>query len=72
MHGFSAKVPRQVTLIDEWPGDFCKVEIETLTLPSRVTEGWIFHVSGLAIMSVSMTRRHVMEHHRRTGTASFI
>ena len=47
---------------DEWPGDFCKVEIVTLTLPSRVTEGWIFHVSGLAIMSVSMTRRRMKGH----------
>ena len=36
----SAKV--RVTLTDEWPNDFRKVGIKTLTLPSRVTEGWIF------------------------------
>ena len=46
MHGFSAKVPRRVTLTDEWPDDFRKVGMVTLTLLSRVTEGWKFVVSS--------------------------
>ena len=70
IHGFSAKVPRRVTLADEWPDDFRKVEVVTLTLPSRVMEGWIFYVSGLTIMSVGMTGRRMTGRHRRTGTAS--
>ena len=51
MHGFSGKITRWVTLTYdyEWPDDFCTVG-DTLTLPSRVTEGWIFNVSGLAII----------------------
>ena len=70
MHGFSAKVSRWVTLTDEWPDDFRKVGIVTSTLLSRVTEGWIFYVSGLAIMSVGMTGCRMTGRHRRTGTAS--
>ena len=66
------QVPRRVTSTDEWPDDFRKVGIVTLSLLSRVTEGWIFYVSGLAIMSVSisMTVLHLTGCHRRTGTAS--
>ena len=70
LHGFSAKV--RVTLTDEWPDDFHKVGIVTLTLTSRVTESWIFYVSGLAILLVGMTGRRVTGRHRRTGTASYI
>ena len=40
------KVPRRVTLPDEWPDEFRKVGIVTSTLLSRVTESWIFYVSG--------------------------
>ena len=44
----------------------------TLTLPSRVTEGCVFYVSGQAIMSVGMKRRRMTGHHRqRTGKASY-
>ena len=67
IHAFSAKV--LVILIDEWPDDFRKVGIKTLTLSSRVMEGWIFYVSGLAIilMSVGMTVRRMTGCHRSTG-----
>ena len=62
IHSYSENLPRRVTLIDEWPDDFRKVGIVTLT-PSR----GIFSVSDLAIKSVRMT---ITGRHRRTGTAS--
>ena len=71
MHGFSAKVPRRVTWTDEWPDDFRKVRIVTLTLTSRVMDGWIFNVSGLAIMSVGKTGSRITGRHRRTGQLVF-
>ena len=43
-----------------------------MTLPSRVTEGLLFHVSRLAIMSVGMLERYTTGRHRRTGTASYV
>ena len=60
--------------IDRWMirYDSRKVEIVTLTLPPRATEGWIFYFSGLALMPVSMTGRRMTGRHRRTGTASII
>ena len=44
----NSKVPRRLTLPGEWTDEFRKVGIVTSSLLSRVTEGWIFYVSGLA------------------------
>ena len=44
-----------------------KVGIVTTTLLPKVTESWIFYVSGLAMMSVGMTGRRMTGRHRRTG-----
>ena len=54
-------------LPDEWLDEFRKVGIVTSTLLPRVTESWIFYVSGLAMMSVGMTVRRMTGRHRRTG-----
>ena len=66
MYGFSAR--------DGWhiADAVRKVGIVTSTLLSRVTEGWILYVSGLAIyiMSVGMTGRRLTGYHRYTRTAS--
>ena len=72
MHGFSGEVPRRGTLTDEWPDDFRKVGMVASTLLSMVTEGWIYYVSGLAIMSVGMMGRRMTGRHRRTETASLL
>ena len=48
---------------------FRKVGIVSSSLLSMVTEGWIFYVSGLAIMSVGMMGHHMTGCHRRTRTA---
>ena len=44
----NSKVQGRLTLPGEWTDEFRKVGIVTSSLLSRVTEGWIFYVSGLA------------------------
>ena len=54
-------------LPDKWLDEFRKVGMVTSTLLPRVTESWIFYVSGLAMMSVGMPGRRMAGRHQRTG-----
>ena len=71
MHGFSMKV--RVTLTDEWPDDFRKVGIVTLT-PTLQGHGRLNILCFWTGHNVSRHdgAPHVMGRHRRTGTASKI